>query len=128
MAVGELEGVARKPAPDMVRIAMQRLGCTEEHTVYIGDSEVDIETGKNAGLPCLSVGWGFREERILRNAGAETIYHSPAELQEVLVLQACPCKRKKCERHGDCKSCMAHHHASARKPMTACETYEQKRT
>ena len=128
VAVGELEGVARKPAPDMVRIAMQRLGCTEEHTVYIGDSEVDIETGKNAGLPCLSVGWGFREERILRNAGAETIYHSPAELQEALVLQACPCKRKKCERHGDCKSCMAHHHASARKPMTACEPYEQKRT
>ena len=128
VAVGELEGIARKPAPDMVRIAMQRLGCTEEHTVYIGDSEVDIETGKNAGLPCLSVGWGFREERILRNAGAETIYHSPAELQEALVLQACPCKRKKCERHGDCKSCMAHHHASARKTMTACEPYEQKRT
>lgn len=88
VAVGELDGIPRKPAPDMVRIAMQRLGCTEENTVYIGDSEVDIETAKNAGLPCLSVGWGFREEATLRNAGAETVYHSPAELQETLISQA----------------------------------------
>ena len=85
VAVGELEGVARKPAPDMVEIAMQRLGCTAENAVYIGDSEVDIETAKNAGLPCLSVGWGFRDEEILHNAGAKTIYHSPAELQEALM-------------------------------------------
>lgn len=85
VAVGELEGVARKPAPDLVEIAMQRLGCTAENAVYIGDSEVDIETAKNAGLPCLSVGWGFRDEEILHNAGAKTIYHSPAELQEALM-------------------------------------------
>ena len=85
VAVGELEGIARKPAPDMVEIAMQRLGCTAENAVYIGDSEVDIETAKNAGLPCLSVGWGFRDEEILHNAGAKTIYHSPAELQEALM-------------------------------------------
>lgn len=85
VAVGELEGVARKPAPDLVEIAMHRLGCTAENAVYIGDSEVDIETAKNAGLPCLSVGWGFRDEEILHNAGAKTIYHSPAELQEALM-------------------------------------------
>ena len=85
VAVGELEGVARKPAPDLVKIAMHRLGCTAENAVYIGDSEVDIETAKNAGLPCLSVGWGFRDEEILHNAGAKTIYHSPAELQEALM-------------------------------------------
>ena len=85
VAVGELEGIARKPAPDMVEIAMQRLGCTAENAVYIGDSEVDIETAKSAGLPCLSVGWGFRDEEILHNAGAKTIYHSPAELQEALM-------------------------------------------
>lgn len=88
VAVGELDGVARKPAPDMVYIAMERLGCTAEGTVYIGDSEVDIETARNAGLPCLSVDWGFREETILRKAGAETVYHSPAELQEALI--SCP--------------------------------------
>ena len=128
VAVGELEGVARKPAPDMVRIAMQRLGCTEENTVYIGDSEVDIETAKNAGLPCLSVGWGFREETTLRNAGAETVYHSPAELQETLISQACPCKRKKCERHGDCIACKSHHHDTSQKPLTACEKVARKRS
>ena len=90
MAVGELDGVPRKPAPDMVRIAMERLGCTEEHTVYIGDSEVDIETAKNAGLPCLSVGWGFRSEKDLRNAGAETVYRSPVELYDALHTEAEP--------------------------------------
>ena len=90
VAVGELEGVARKPAPDLVRIALQRLGCTEEHTVYIGDSEVDIETAINAGLPCLSVGWGFRSEKDLRNAGAETVYRSPVELYDALHTEAEP--------------------------------------
>lgn len=90
VAVGELDGVPRKPAPDMVRIAMERLGCTEEHTVYIGDSEVDIETAKNAGLPCLSVGWGFRSEKDLRNAGAETVYRSPVELYDALHTEAEP--------------------------------------
>lgn len=124
VAVGELDGVPRKPAPDMVRIAMQRLGCTEENTVYIGDSEVDIETAKNAGLPCFSVGWGFRTEESLRSAGAETIYCSPAELQEALISQVCPCKRKKCERHGNCDACRAHHHDSSRKSLTACERLE----
>ena len=85
VAVGEMEGVARKPAPDMVQIAMERLGCTNRHAVYIGDSEVDIETAKNAGLPCLSVGWGFRSEEDLRNAGAETVYRSPVELYDALI-------------------------------------------
>lgn len=127
VAIGELDGVPRKPSKEMVDLAMQRLGCTAEHTVYIGDSEVDIETAKNAGLPCLSVGWGFRDETHLHSAGAETIYHSPAELQEALLSEACPCKRQKCERHGDCNACKAHHHASSRKPFTACERFEQKR-
>ena len=88
VAVGELEGIARKPAPDMVEIAMQRLGCTAENAVYIGDSEVDIETAKNAGLPCLSVGWGFRDEKTLRHAGANKVCHSPAELQKTLMSYA----------------------------------------
>lgn len=126
VAVGELDGVPRKPSPDLVYLAMQRLGCTAENTVYIGDSEVDIETGKNAGLPCLSVGWGFRDEAVLRKVGAETVYQSPSELQEALILKACPCKRKKCERHGDCRACMEHHHNSRGKSLTACERYAQK--
>lgn len=128
VAVGELEGVARKPAPDLVRIALQRLGCTEEHTVYIGDSEVDIETAKNAGIPCMSVGWGFRTEAVLRNAGAEMVYHSPAELQEALLFEACPCNRTKCERHGNCIACETHYHDSSRKSLTACERVTRKRS
>ena len=121
VAVGELDGVARKPAPDMVELALQRLGCTAENAVYIGDSEVDIETAKNAGLPCLSVGWGFRAEDVLRAAGAVRVFHTPEELCEVVLCEACPCKRVKCERHGDCAACRAHHLASQRKPLTACE-------
>lgn len=121
VAVGELDGVARKPAPDMVELALQRLGCTAENAVYIGDSEVDIETAKNAGLPCLSVGWGFRAEDVLRAAGAVRVFHIPEELCEAVLREACPCKRVKCERHGDCAACRAHHHASQRKPLTACK-------
>lgn len=121
VAVGELDGVARKPAPDMVELALQRLGCTAENAVYIGDSEVDIETAKNAGLPCLSVGWGFRAEDVLRAAGAVRVFHTPEELCEVVLCEACPCKRVKCERHGDCAACRAHHLASQRKPLTSCE-------
>lgn len=85
VAVGELDGVARKPAPDLVRLAMQRLGCREDNTAYIGDSEVDIETAKNARLPCFCVGWGFRSAEVLRKAGAETVYRSPAELRAALL-------------------------------------------
>ena len=121
VAVGELDGVARKPAPDMVELALRRLGCTADYAVYIGDSEVDIETAKNAGLPCLSVGWGFRSEDCLRAAGAVRVFHTPEELCEAVLCEACPCKRVRCERHGDCDACRAHHQASPRKPLTACE-------
>ena len=128
VAIGETDSVECKPSPDMVLLALKRLNCTEEDAFYIGDSEVDIETAKNAGLPCLSVGWGFRSEEVLRRAGAETIYFSPAELCEALIPKPCPCKRKKCERHGDCNACIAHHHNSHRKPLTACERIEQKQS
>lgn len=82
VAAGESEQNARKPAPDMVFSAMRALGVSQ--AIYIGDSEVDIQTAKNAGLPCLTVGWGFRTDAELTAAGAKAICRSPADLLTML--------------------------------------------
>jgi phosphoglycolate phosphatase len=79
-AIGEMEGVARKPAPDTVEKALEALGLSKEETVYVGDSDVDIQTAKNAGLPCISVTWGFRDEAFLKEHGAQRIIRKPFEL------------------------------------------------
>lgn len=79
-AIGEMDGVARKPAPDMVTKALSELGMEQKNAVYVGDSDVDIQTAGNAGLPCISVGWGFRDEKFLRENGAETVAQTPLEL------------------------------------------------
>ena len=83
--VGEREGLRRKPWPDMVFAAIETLGLTGEECVLIGDSEVDITTAKNAGVDCISVLWGFREEVLLRNAGAKTLVRTPEELAGILL-------------------------------------------
>ncbi len=85
VAVGESETVAKKPAPDAVYVALSELGVTADGAVFIGDSEVDIETAKNAGLPCLSVGWGFRTEEDLLAAGADRVFATPRELCRYLL-------------------------------------------
>ncbi|MBQ2719000.1 MAG: HAD-IA family hydrolase [Clostridia bacterium] len=85
VAVGESETVAKKPAPDAVFAALRELGVTAEGAVFIGDSEVDIKTAQNAGLPSLSVGWGFRTEADLIAAGAARVFATPAELGEYLL-------------------------------------------
>ena len=72
-ARGESIDCPRKPAPDMVYMAMKALNA--EKCIYVGDSEVDVLTAKNAGVPCLSVTWGFRDEETLRQAGAEFFCH-----------------------------------------------------
>lgn len=79
-AIGESANVAKKPAPDTCIEAMQEMGITTEHTVYVGDSDVDIKTAENSGLDCISVTWGFRDEEFLREHGAVTIIHKPEEL------------------------------------------------
>ena len=76
-ALGESQNFTRKPAPDMVFAAMDALG---SNAIYIGDSEVDLLTAKNAGLPCFAVSWGFRSESDLRSAGAENIYSTVESL------------------------------------------------
>ena len=73
-----------KPAPDMIKAAMAQLNVTETETLYVGDSDVDIRTAANAGVPCVSVTWGFRTEDFLRASGASTVIHSPLYLLELL--------------------------------------------
>lgn len=82
--VGERPGVRRKPAPDAVLEVLRTLSAAPAGAVYIGDSEVDVESARNAGLPCIAVDWGFRSREILLQHGAQTIASSPAELQFLL--------------------------------------------
>lgn len=77
-AAGESSACPRKPAPDMLYQAMQALGV--EKCIYVGDSEVDVRTAKNAGVPCLSVLWGFRNRQELTEAGAEVFCEHTEEL------------------------------------------------
>ena len=82
VAVGEheAEGIRKKPAPDTVREALRQLGVTTKNAVYVGDSDVDIETAYNSGLPCISVLWGFRDRDFLLSHGATTLISRPEEL------------------------------------------------
>ncbi|MCI8338595.1 MAG: HAD-IA family hydrolase [Lachnospiraceae bacterium] len=84
VAIGEREGIARKPAPDSVFEAMRSLGAAGGETLYVGDSDVDIATAENAGLPCVSVTWGFRKEEFLRSLNPAYVIHQPGELLELL--------------------------------------------
>ena len=82
VAIGEheAEGIRKKPAPDTVVAALKALGVGKEGAVYVGDSEVDIQTARNSGLPCISVLWGFRHRDFLQRNGAETFISAPSEL------------------------------------------------
>lgn len=82
VAIGEDEaaGIRRKPAPDTVFAALKALGVGKENAVYVGDSDVDIQTARNASLPCISVLWGFRDRDFLISHGAQTFITHPAEL------------------------------------------------
>ena len=82
VAIGEDEaaGIRRKPAPDTVFAALKALGVGKENAAYVGDSDVDIQTARNAGLPCISVLWGFRDRDFLICHGAQTFITHPAEL------------------------------------------------
>jgi phosphoglycolate phosphatase len=87
VAVGEREGVCRKPAPDSVFAAMEALGAEKGSTVYIGDSEVDIETAENADIDMIAVSWGFRDKAALELLGDITIASTAKELELLLFNQ-----------------------------------------
>ena len=77
---GERQGVAKKPAPDLIWEAMKNLQADSSNAVYVGDSEVDLEAAANAGIPCISVAWGFKGRRFLEEQHAGTIIEVPAEV------------------------------------------------
>ena len=72
-SAGAKDGVRKKPAPDSVFAVIHQLGAEGLRAVYIGDSEVDLQTAQNAALPCISVSWGFRDRSVLEQAGAACI-------------------------------------------------------
>jgi phosphoglycolate phosphatase len=86
VAIGERAGVRKKPAPDTVFEALRELGVTASGAVYIGDSDVDIETARNCGMPCISVAWGLRDEAFLMEKGATTLVRTPEELSGIIIV------------------------------------------
>ena len=84
VAIGEREGVRKKPAPDTVLTAMKELGSKKEECLYVGDSGSDMITAKNAGIKSVGVTWGFRDADSLRESGAIFLINSPKELLELL--------------------------------------------
>lgn len=83
-AFGQRDDVPPKPSPDLVFRALDTLGVAAADAVYVGDSEVDVATARNAGLPLAAVSWGFRGRQALAEAGAAVIVDTAAELLEVL--------------------------------------------
>ena len=85
LAAGENEaqGVPKKPDPAMVLQTLETIGVSPKQAVYVGDSDVDLQTAKNAGLPCISVTWGFRDRVFLLRHGAVTLIQTPEELLEL---------------------------------------------
>ena len=85
VSVGARDGVPRKPARDLVDIAMKELGATKEDRVYIGDSDVDIKTAQNSELPMITVLWGFRDKDVLEKCGATVLCQNVKELEDLLI-------------------------------------------
>ena len=82
-ALGDREDIERKPSAEPVRYAMRELGC--ERAVYVGDSEVDVMTAKNAGIPSVSMTWGFRDRDLLEKYGAERFADNAEQLMAALL-------------------------------------------
>ncbi len=80
VAIGERENIRKKPAPDTVLEALRLLGVGKEGDVYVGDSDVDVATARNSGLPCVSVLWGFRDRDFLLKHGATEFISVPSQL------------------------------------------------
>ena len=80
VAIGEREDIRKKPAPDTVNEALRQLDADRDRAVYIGDSDVDIMTARNSGIPCISVLWGFRDADFLVEHGACIFVSSPLQI------------------------------------------------
>ncbi len=84
VSLGEREGLRRKPSPDMVNAVLAQLGQAKEECLFVGDSDVDCATAKNAGLDCAAVTWGFRDRSLLETLGPRYIIDRPEELLELI--------------------------------------------
>lgn len=84
LALGQRDEIPRKPAPDMVEFCLRELGAEKTAAVYVGDSEVDVATAKNAGLDGIAVTWGFRSREELLTAGAERFADTMEDLERLL--------------------------------------------
>lgn len=84
LALGERPEIAKKPAPDMVNLALDQLQISRENAVYIGDSDVDVATARNSNLDMIAVDWGFRTRDFLIEQGADTIVSKPEEILELV--------------------------------------------
>lgn len=76
----EAQGIRKKPAPDTVISVLNEFNFAPEDAVYVGDSDVDIMTAKNSQMPCISVTWGFRDEKFLLENGATILINAPSEI------------------------------------------------
>lgn len=85
-AVGECENLKRKPSPDLLLHCMNQLQCAADEVLYVGDSEVDIETSRNAGVTIVAVSWGFRDVNFLKTLHPDFLIHHPSELLDILNL------------------------------------------
>ena len=85
LPVGEREGVPRKPSPVAVDSIIQTLKCKKENSVFVGDSDTDIKTGKNADISTVAVSWGYRKRELLVSSGADYIADTVEELTEILI-------------------------------------------
>lgn len=86
-ALGESSAMRRKPYPDMIEMCLEVMNVKAEDAVYVGDSEIDIQTAENAAMDCISVTWGFRSEQFLKTNGASRIAHTVDELALILQLE-----------------------------------------
>lgn len=84
LAIGERPEIAKKPAADMVNLALEQLQIPREKSVYIGDSDVDVATARNSSLDMIAVDWGFRTREFLVEQGADIIVSEPEEILELV--------------------------------------------
>lgn len=84
LALGEKPEIAKKPAADMVNLALEKLQISREKAVYIGDSDVDVATARNSNLDMIAVDWGFRTREFLVEQGAKTIVSHPEEILQLV--------------------------------------------
>ena len=85
LILGQMDGIALKPAPDAVYKIIEELRVNKQECLFVGDGETDVETAKNAGIDCVSVLWGYRTKEQLKAAGATRFAENFAELEEIIL-------------------------------------------